>query len=201
MIAASSINYIGLIIVAVIWILSALFKRKEDTSTELPPELQPRRGPPAAPPAAANWEEELRRVLGQSTAEPPPPPVIAQPARPVFRSVVAAPPPRPGEMEEHLEVSLPVPQPQIEPAFQPLAGLTESPQHFAEAASLHERVQQHMHDLTTHRAGSTAVTSVGPQGVAPEYRELVKAFHNPAGARSAIVASVIFGPPRGLEPL
>ena len=198
MIAAGHINLVGLIIIAAIWILSALFKRKEDTSTELPPELKARRGhSPPPPPAASNWEEELRRVLGQPAVEVPPP-VFTPPARTVRRPA-APPPPLPDDMEAHIEVSLATPSPNIEPTFQPLAGLTESTQHYAQAASLQERVQQHMRSLTTHRVGSTVASSIGQQGVSPEFRELIDALHKPTGARSGIVASIIFGPPRGLE--
>src|SRR5437868_187392 len=85
----ASFSVIGIVIVVVVWALSALLKRKEDNQTELPPEVK---GPPRSrnasqPPVAKSWEEELRRVLGQPAATPPP--IVREATRP------APPVPRP----------------------------------------------------------------------------------------------------------
>ena len=192
MIAASHINLIGLIVIAAIWILSALFKRKEDAPTELPPELKPRRGQPPPPPAApSNWEEELRRVLGQPAAEPPP---IIHASRPPPRR--APPPPPVPAYEPHIHVSLPDPQPHIEPHFQPLPGLTESDARYAEAMTLEQRVTRHMSDITRSPVGTTAAVR---REIAPEVYEAVSAIRTQRGARAAVLASIILGPPRALE--
>ena len=191
MFAASSINLIGLIIVAAIWLLSAIFKRKEVDETELPPELKPRRGQTPAPPAASNWEEELRRVLGEPAGEPPP---IIHESRPLPRRA-PAPPPVPA-YEPHIQVSLPDPQPRIEPHFQPLPGLTESTARYAEAMTLEQRVTRHMSDITRSPVGTTAAVR---REIAPEVFEAVSAIRTQRGARSAVLASIILGPPRGIE--
>jgi hypothetical protein len=191
----AEISVIGIVIAVIVAAISMLFKKKEEEPFELPPELKPRRDKPPQPPRAGNWEDELRRVLEQ---RPAPPPIVREVPPPIYRPA-APPPPLPNEMEEGIEINLPVPQPQIEPTFQPLAGLSESTQRYAAASSLQQRVQQHLHDVTTHRVGSTMTSTATQPGVAPQFRELVDAFRTPGGARSAIIASVIFGPPRGLE--
>ncbi len=192
MIAAGHINLIGLIIVVVIWVLSAIFKRKQDAQSELPPELKPRRGQPPASPAASNWEEELRRVLGQSPSEPPP---MIHKSRPLPHRA-SAPPPLPA-YEPHIQVSLPDPQPNIEPHFQHLPGLTESTERYAEAMTLEQRVTRHMSDVTRTPVGTTATVR---REIAPEVFEAVSAIRTQRGARAAVLASIILGPPRALEP-
>ena len=112
----AAFSTVGIIIAIVVAIVSSLLKKKEDTF-ELPPELKPRGNPPPPRPGTGNWEEELRRVLGEQPAAPPvPPPLVHETARPV-RRVVVTPPPVPSDMEAHIEVSLRAPEPNIEPAF------------------------------------------------------------------------------------
>ena len=194
---------IVLVILIVFAIISSFFKKKAENeeSWDLPPELKPRRDelPPVARPIS-RWEEELRRTLEQRQAPVAPPPIIQHvpphEVRPVYRHVHEDPT---AEEQPHIEVALPIPQPRIEPVFQPLTGLKEAAQHYVHAANLQERVQQHFHELTTHRVGSTAATSAARGKVAPQFRELVDSFREPGGAKAAIVASIIFGPPRAFE--
>jgi hypothetical protein len=189
-------SVLGIIIVVVVWALSALFKRKEDDQTELPPELKgPRSRKPAQPPVARSWEEELRRVLGQPAAAPPPlvrevPPPVQQ----VHRPRVSAPPP---PIEPHIQVTLPPPRPRIEPMFQQLAGLTEATQRYEQAMTLEQRVTKHMGDVTSHRVGTTTVVR---REIAPEVFQAISAVRTGQGARAAVLASIILGPPRALEP-
>ena len=180
----AELNVIGIIIAIVVTIVASLVKKKQPADEwELPPELKPKRDPRPQPPKASRWEEELRRVLEQS--HPVPPPIV----RPV-------PPPVPQEEHyEHMQVELPTPQPQIEHAFQPLAGLTEATQRYTAATALEQRVQQHMQTVTTHRV---AATSVKHTETAPEIRALVNSLRHPQTARTAILASIILGPPRAL---
>ena len=194
-------DLIWLIVLVIIAIVSSLFKKKaeKEDEWELPPELKPRPDelPPAQRPPISRWEEELRRTLQQHPAPAAPPPIIQQlpprEIRPVYRHVHEDPA---AEEEPHLEVLLPVPQPRIEHTFQPLPGLTESAHRYAQAATLEERVQKHMHTVTGHRVGTTAVRHAE---LAPEIRELVNSLRNPKGARTAILASIILGPPRAFE--
>src|ERR1043166_1622148 len=113
-------SIIGLSIVAIIWILSAIFKKKEEGGDqfELPPELNPRRGQAPPQPVARSWEEELRRVLEQPAA-PPPPPVIheAVPApQPIHRPHVPMPAPV-AVIEPHIQVTLVSPHQHVQTAL------------------------------------------------------------------------------------
>jgi hypothetical protein len=181
---------IGLIIAIAVALLSSLFKKKEE-EFELPPELKPRRDKPSPPPAR-NWEQELRGLLEQQPAPPPlvkpvPPPIPSRVTRPV---VVAEP-----EVEPHIEVTLRTPHPRVEPAFHQLRGLTESGIHYADAASLQERVTQHLADVTKHRVGTT---SVERREASAEVSELMKSLRNPRSVRTAMMASIVLGPPLAL---
>jgi hypothetical protein len=77
--------------------------------------------------------------------------------------------------------------------------LSEANQRHAHAASLFERTQTQLHELhgPTHRA--TAPATVKHLEHTPEVRELLKMLRHPQGVRSAILASVVLGPPRALE--
>jgi hypothetical protein len=192
-------SIIGLIIVAIIWILSAIFKKKEEGGDqfELPPELKPRRGQAPPQPVARSWEEELRRVLEQPAA-PPPPPMIREAVsapQPIHRTHVPMPAPV-AVIEPHIQVTLVSPHQHVQPAFQHLPGLTDSSERYAQAMSLEERVTRHMGDVTSHRVGTTAAVH---REFAPELYDAVSAIRTRRGARSAILASIIIGPPRALE--
>ena len=189
---------IWLIVFVIIAIVSSFFKKKAESEDEweLPPELKPRRDelPPVQRPAASRWEEELRRTLQQHPPPAAPPPIIQHLPPREFRPTYVDPP---VEAEPHLEVILPVPQPRIEHVFQPLHGLTESTQRYAEATSLERRVQKHLHHEAGHRVGTTSVQHAE---LAPEIRGLVNSFKTAKGARAAILASIILGPPRAFDP-
>jgi hypothetical protein len=189
-------SILGIIIVVVVWALSALFKRKEEDQTELPPELKgpPRSRNPSQPPVAKSWEEELRRVLGQPTAAPPP--IVREVTRPtptVHRPRVPSPPP----IEPHIQVTLPPPRPRIEPMFQHLPGLTEATQRYDQAMTLEQRVTKHMGEVTSRPVGTTSVVR---REIAPEVFQAISAVRTGQGARAAVLASIILGPPRALEP-
>src|SRR5215213_1021288 len=191
---------IGFVVFVVIAIITAFLKRKEEEPFEIPPELKQRRDQPPRPsqppPAKRNWEEELRKLLGETPAQPPvvrqPPPPLP-PVRPVVRSYKPAPEPQ----DPHIQVALPAPNPRIKPAFQTLPGLTESDSRYAGASHLQERVAHQLADVTRHRVGTT---SVERRAASVETREVVAMLREPAGMRHAVLASVILGPPRALEP-
>ena len=199
--AAGLSSLIWLLVFVIIAIVSSFFKKKTESEDtwDLPPELKPRRDlPPLPRPSASRWEEELRRTLQQQPAPAVPPPLIQQAppreVRPVYRHVHEDPT---AKEKPHIQVALPEPPPFTEHAFQRLPGLTESTQRYAQAATLEERVQKHMQSVSGHRVGST---SVHHSELAPEVRALVDSFRNPKGARSAILASIILGPPRAFDP-
>jgi hypothetical protein len=196
---------IGLVVFVVIAIIASFLKRKEEEPFEIPPELKQRRDQPPPPPpprasqsrpVARNWEEELRKLLGETPALPPvvrqPPPPLP-PVRPVARPYVAAPEPE----DPHIQVALPAPNPRVKPAFQTLPGLTDSDARYAGASHLQERVAHQLAEVSRHRVGTT---SVERRAASVETREVVTMLREPAGMRHAVLASVILGPPRALEP-
>jgi hypothetical protein len=184
----AELNIVGIIIAIVVAIIASLVKKKQpDDEWELPPELKPRREPPpqsSPPPKVSRWEEELRRVLQQQ--QPAPPPIV----RP------AVPPPLVQVQEYQTSPDEGFSE---EPVAPRLHTFSEATHHYAHASSLLERTQEQLHQLhsTTHRAAAPA--SVHHVEVAPEVRELLKTLRQPQGVRSAIIASVILGPPRALE--
>jgi hypothetical protein len=183
----AELNIVGIIIAIVVAIIASLVKKKQpDDEWELPPELKPRREPPpqtSQPPKVSRWEEELRRVLQQQPAPPP----IVRPAVPPPLVQVQEYQPSPDEGLSE------------EPAVPRLHTFSEATDNYAHASSLLERTQEQLHQLhsTTHRAAAPA--SVHHVEVAPEVRELLKTLRQPQGARAAILASVILGPPRAFE--
>lgn len=206
---------IGLVIFIAIAIISSLLKKKEESDFELPPELKPRRDKPSREPSAAprNWEEQLRQLLEQRPAPPPiveevqppemaweaqSPPVFIPPTRPraVERPAQPTLPLPHTHREAHIDVPLRTPNPQIEPSFQNLPGLTESGARYADAAHLKERVAFHMAEVTRHRVGSTSATR---HEISPEARDAISLVKDRKAIRAAILASIILGPPRALE--
>jgi hypothetical protein len=183
----AELNIVGIIIAIVVAIIASLVKKKQpDEEWELPPELKPRREPPPQspqPPKVSRWEEELRRVLQE---QPAPPPIV----RP------AVPPPL-VQMEEYQTSSDEGAQEQ--PAVPRLHTFTEASENYTHAASLLERTQEQLHQLhsSTHRAAAPA--SVHHVEVAPDIRALVNSLRHPHTARTAILASIILGPPRAFE--
>jgi hypothetical protein len=209
---------IGLLIFIVFAIVSALVKKKEEPF-ELPPELKPRGDRPKPP--VRSWEEELRRVLEQSAAPAPPPIVQHAPAPPSPLRVPPpapagvpppgplrgppmapplAPPPRPvvehGWDEGRIEVTLPTLQQHVAPTFHPPRGLVDSDVRYAHASHLQERVAAHMGDVTRHRVGTTLVQRTA---ATMEATDAAQTLRTRRGVRTALIASIILGPPRAVE--
>ncbi len=191
MLAELNNNVIGIIIAIIVTIVASLVKKKQpEDEWELPPELKPRRDQPpqqSQPPKVSRWEEELRRVLQEQPRPQPsaPPPLIYQ-----------QPPPL-AQTEEYQTSS--DEGAQEEPAVPRLHALTEAAASQAHAASLWQRTQDQLHQLhgPTHRAAAPA--SVHHVEVAPDIRALVNSLRHPHTARTAILASIILGPPRAFE--
>ena len=149
------------------------------------------------------WEEELSELLKQQAPSAPPmrreaplPPstYVPQPVRvppPVYV-------PEQDDEARGIEVYLPPPQPNIEPVFQPMHGLTESDAGYARASELQQRVAQHMAGVTRRHVGSTQVER---HEISMRTREAVDLVRNSQALRHAILASVILAPPRSLESL
>ncbi|MST94362.1 MAG: hypothetical protein EXS33_03665 [Pedosphaera sp.] len=208
----------GLLILLVIAAASAFFnwlkkKGEADGSQPAPPPIPGQREvpPPPPPPQAQNWEEELRKLLqGEEPAPPPPPPrlpplIVHQPRR------VPPPPPVPVEEES------PAP-----PMFHPTPVLNQSAEAFERArridetaaqevdkgstlaaaaqaflvgSQLDDRMAEHLRQVTLRPVGKTGVTSAERTAEAAAALELIR---NPRSVRTAMIASVILGPPRAL---
>jgi len=150
---------------------------------------RPATAPPAASPhpATSEWEKELRRLLG---GEPPgpsrsPPPVVT--AAPVARTV----PPRLAESriaeaERSVVVQLPA--------------LEDSTTAFQRASHLHEGVAERLkrvEEITEHHLGK--VPALLRPNLSAETAQTISLVRHPRTARQAMIASLIFGPPRALE--
>jgi hypothetical protein len=152
--------------------------------------------PPQRP---ASWEEELRRLLeGETTASqsapPAPPPVVVPP---VPRPAVVPPPIRVRPV-----VNRPVYVPPVEaaPTFEipkrQLGSLEESRKAYERASQLDKTVAQHIDRV---QGAPVKLTTVTHKELSPEVAQVVSLFKNPGTARRAVIASVILGPPKGLE--
>jgi hypothetical protein len=163
-----------------------------------PPGTAPR---PAPPPKATNWQEELRRLLEGETAprpQPAPPPVLAQPPplpRPPRQQPAAPPPflartqiPVPDEGREQ-ETGLPVKMPSLE----------QSAQAYLHARTLDARITERLKQVE-----QAVISHPKPQirrETSAAVRHGLALLRDRPSQRAAIIASVILGPPKALEPL
>ena len=170
---------------------------------------RPATAPLAAPPhpTTSDWEKELRRLLGGEPPVAKPPPIAQPPVRPVilhepepFRSpppvVTAAPvartvPPRLAESriaeaERSVVVQLPA--------------LEESTTAYQRASRLHEGVAERLkrvEEITEHHLGK--VPALLRPTLSAETAQTISLVRHPRTARKAMIASLIFGPPKTLE--
>ena len=170
---------------------------------------RPATAPPAASPhpATSEWEKELRRLLGGEPPVAKPPPIARPPVRPVIlhepgpsrspRPVVAAAPvartvpprlaeSRIAEAERSVVVQLPA--------------LEESTTAYQRASHLHEGVAERLkrvEEITEHHLGK--VPALLRPNLSAETAQTISLVRHPRTARQAMIASLIFGPPRALE--
>ena len=105
------------------------------------------------------------------------PPVSTTPAR--IRPVLIPPPLPPGVQSS-----------------QPLATLSESQAAYTRASQLDQSAAARIERAPGQEVQLTTVTR---QATSPEVMQVVSLFRNAQGARQAVIASIIFGPPRALE--
>jgi hypothetical protein len=177
-------------------IIASLFEKRAKR------EKQQERNPLPGQPRRKSWEEELNDLLKQQQPAPPPmrrevpaPPPAAYVPPPVYAPL---PPPIPDEEDRGIEVYFPTTHRKIDPVFQPMHGLSVADERHAHAASLQQRVEQHMASVTRRTAGTTQVERHEVSGRTHDAVELVRSRHN---LRGAVLASIILGPPRALEPM
>ena len=178
----------------------------DETETYRPTTSTPSRpSPPDARPAAtSDWEEELRRLLGGKPSEAKPPPirtpepatappsrpVVIQAPKPVLQIPRSVPPPLAGtfmaEAERSVEVRLPT--------------LKESASAYQRASHLQEQVIEHLkHVEAMTERHQARVPTAHRQAVSTDAVRSIALIRNRTTARQAIIASLVFGPPKALE--
>jgi len=177
-------------IVAVIVLGGALVnwlsKRREKKQADQPPEGH--EPPPTAdkPPGEFNLEETLRRLMGEEPSTPTPPPIPR-----ALRGEV--PPPVPDWEEPELFQPVRQTVPPLRPPRSVLDAATAVSEEEAEAARRFEQFnEQGRHPAT--------VVSHGRGHLSHASRRAASRWLDPRSARQAFVASLVFGPPKGLEP-
>lgn len=189
-----------------------LQRRRQRQSGENPtPDVEP---PPEGPRPVRrpeDWQEELRRLLEGETppprSEPPSPPVVVIPSSPPppapLREVPepAAPPViRP---DRPVVVSAPRPVVDWEAAEAPTAPLA----HLRESAAAHRRAKSLEAATIDRLRAASAIGDHAPQAaptrhvqpLSPDAAQVRAWLSSPRTARQAVMASVILGPPRGLD--
>jgi hypothetical protein len=174
-----------------------------------PPTLRPQPAQPEPQPAQplprrfADWEEELRRLLGEpplAQPEPPKPPPVVVAERPAL-------PPRPAPPDRATPVPRPAPPhepfPEVaEEEMVPtsrLAKFVESQSAHAKASQLHESVAARMRRVDT-RTGQAVPTVVAiRQTRSADVDELVTKLRSPRTTRQLVMAATILGPPKALD--
>jgi hypothetical protein len=162
--------------------------------------------PETRPTATSDWEEELRRLLGGKPPEarppqvPTPEPTSAPPVRPVViqmprhvpepPATSSIPPPLAGtimaEAERSVEVRFPT--------------LKESATAYQRASRLQDQVIErlkHVEEMTERHLAS--VPTAHRPAVSTDAVRSIALIRNRNTVRQAIVAALIFGPPKGLE--
>ena len=196
-------NLIILVVIAVLSVLHSWWKKRqggepEDADGDSPEPSNRPGAPQRRPSPASNWEEELRRLLQgeESPASRPPPPVI-----------VAAPPPLPAQPQ------LAAPQPYLAHSSIPIplegeeenVGLPVKMPTMAESAQaflrgrridtqVAERMEQVQAQVTTHRGDVRRSRAASPE--VARAREMLR---ERSAQRSAIITSIILGPPKALS--
>ena len=147
--------------------------------------------PPAPRPARkTDWEEELRRVLG---GEQSPPPVIvyqeprATPPLPAPTPVTRLPLPRAVAMRVEAK----------EPVAVPVPGFAQSIEAYQRASQLDVKMAEHLSQIA--EQVRTHAVEQKEKASAAEIVQGISLVRDPQSIRSALVASVILGQPRGLE--
>ena len=154
--------------------------------------------PPPLPKSAGAWEQELESILRGETYRPaaPPIPVPAPPPPPRSRPVTFD-----YNQDSDLE-SAPAPSAPLATMSESAANQRRADAAYDEGASLHRQVLQRMRSVDAQVSQHTAAAthpSTARQDTAAESAAVRNWLRQPDTARAAIVAAVVFGPPKALE--
>lgn len=179
-------------------------KQEEAEARETDPDAPQRKPPPLpsepSPRSPGGWQEELRRLLQGEAPTPSPRPPVSRP-KPAVPPPVIKPTPEPAAPRPFLaRSSIPVP----EMGREMEVGLSVRPVSLDQASAAHQRashlqqsVVQRMQE-TTSKVSTHAATVLAARRAtnADRVRLLLREKET---QRSAILASVILGPPRAVE--
>lgn len=173
----------------------------EDEDIEGPPPTRPT-------PRPLDWQEELRRLLEGAGPRPTPPPLPPPPPPP------RPPPPRPAMKTS---TSRPMPvfdeegpaviRPIVVTATEAAGSVTAAAGRLKESAAAYQRGTQLSEaaearlQTVLHQVASARPTVVrfGAARSSESANRLREQLRNPVTARQAVLASVVLGPPRGLD--
>jgi hypothetical protein len=223
---AAADTLITLLIFAALAVLSSWLKKRQRGDESQQPWTKDESGaPPPVPRSPAqrrpgpgrSWEEELRRLLeGEEArpappvirAPPPPPPAPVTKPRPLVRTPV--PSVEESEMDKGLTVELPTlaeSAQSYERASQldqtvgdhmrQRAGLATAASAYLHASQLERKVAEHMRRATEETRKLPVPRRAG--AVSNEATQVRSLLQDRRSIRSAVLASVILGSPRGLE--
>lgn len=186
----------------IIDLITALFNgSKNERPADSPPVNRPDPSRPRPQFRSTSWEDELRRLLdGQNPPttttprQPPPvPPQLprANPGVPSARPTAAI---RPPAYAPRLSPE-PVPS-AIEVLAGKLAPLAQSQQAYARASQIDKTAAAQIERVPGQHVQMTTVVR---RAASPEVMQVISLFKSAQAARQAVIASVVFGPPRALE--
>lgn len=182
-------------LVAIIVIVGAIYnwliKRRQEKEAEHPPERdQP--APPASKPAGEfNLEEALRRLMGEEPPEPAPAPP------PIPRAPRGELPPAPAWEEE--EPTQPVRQ-TVPPLIAPPIAVAQASITTTAASELQKEAARRFEQLNEQGRHPATVVGRGRGTRSRAGKRTASLWRDPRSARQAFVASIVFAPPKGLEP-
>ena len=178
---------------------------RDPATQQMPRPASPR------PKAKSDWEEQLRRLLdGEMPMAKPPPVAPPHAPPPILPVIVQEPKPSPpkGPVVAATPVTRTAPLALSGPGTAEAAktvevhlqALKESAAAYQRASHLHEGVAEHLkrvEEMTEHHPGK--VPTAHRPGFSAEAAQTIALIRNPHMVRKAIIASLIFGPPKALE--
>lgn len=140
-------------------------------------------------------ERELRRLFGEEEVKPPPPPVVV-----VTPREAPPPPPPPPPPLQPASPAPPAPSRESSPLAQAELAYQRASGVDAEALARLEAARARVEAEKALAAARHAALPIRPSGRTPEVEAVLASLRSPLTARQAVLASIILGPPKALEP-